>query len=130
MTPLPSDSQIRAAIRKTVGRMLALMLGTELPLLRYSSPTGKYTFYTIEPLGPDPKYLKIGLVDWQSSSPVWFGPRFVAQAHEAGFVDELPDGSVALTELGLRAAQLCWHTYAPVIYDHFRNRGIDWRKLR
>lgn len=116
-------------ILKSVGRMLALMIGTDLPLVRYVR--GGFYIYTIEPLGPEPH--DSPLWDWRRSSPTKFEQKTIEEALVQGYVEldirECVDERLILTERGREVALACLPWWSPEIDQHFAGRGIDWRDL-
>lgn len=116
-------------ILKSVGRMLTLMIGTDLPLVRYVR--GGFYIYTIEPLGPEPH--DSPLWDWRRSSPTKFEQKTICDALVQGYVElnirEGVDERLILTERGREVALACLPWWSPEIDQHFAGRGIDWRDL-
>ena len=109
-------------VKKSTGRLLTLMLGTGLPLLRYQH--GRIVIFTIAPLGPLPGCL----FDWRRSSSVIFNERTVQNALDEGYL-LAGCGEFELSSKGESVAERCRGVFGPVIDDHFKGRGIDWRDL-
>lgn len=114
--------EVSAYIPKSTGRMLVLMLGQDLPLIRFVR--GKRTMYTTAPLGPHPDQI----YDWERSSPVIFTERQVEKAIEAGVVTREGD-KVFLTNGGHSLAKPCTDMWGPIIDDYFKGY-TDWRTWR
>jgi hypothetical protein len=106
--------------------MVALMGGTGLPLIRYSS--GLRVVYTADPFGPCHQVV----YNWARSSPVRFTERHVEKALASGLV-ELAAGEgeeVRLSDAGRSLVEYCTRTWGPSIDEYFKGYGVDWRKMR
>jgi hypothetical protein len=110
-------------VKKSTGRLVTLMYGTKLPLMRYEH--GKTVLFTIEPLGPAPH----GIYDWARSSPVTFAQRTVDNAFEEGFLQKELNGSYVLAPKGQQIAPMCHEVWGAFITEHFVGRGVDWHDL-
>ena len=117
--------EVSEYIIKSTGRMLVLMLGQDLPLIRFTH--GQRIVYTTVPFGPHPD----SVYDWARSSPVKFTERQVEKAIESGLVAR--DGNkIWLSNAGHSLARPCTDVWGPIIDEHFRSQGYttDWRKMR
>lgn len=102
-------------VRKTTGRMVALMAGSGLPLRRYGRAI---MVYTTSAFGPMP-----GIVyDWHLNTPVRFRQRQVDHAVADGAVEVTGD-LVVLTAAGREAACECLAIWGREIDDYFGPHG-------